>query len=428
MNQKTRVISASLLGNALEFYDFSLYGVFALVIAQNFFPSSNKELALLYTLGGYAVGFFMRPLGSLLFGYIGDKAGRRKALSLSIVLMGIPTGMIGLIPTYEQIGMAAPILLLTCRLLQGVCLGGENNGSAIFLLEHAQRTNRGLLGGLILTGGAIGSITGTVLGSILLNPVYPSWYWRIPFLLGLLISLVGFYLRYKTQETPAFIAYQQERKTPLKAPLKEVLKESPRQFICAIIVGGTNGVLIHTLATYSLVYLKEIIKIPLPQAMAISAVTLSTFAISAPLMGRLGDKFKYETIMMCGAFIALCSSIPFYMLMKIGPLYPLFMVGAVVVSLFNGPTNAFLNTLFPVQYRYTGIAFGYAVGVALFGGTAPFIYSLLIQATGDILSPAYYIMGMTMFALLAIPYSKKGLTLSSQGFRQTRPRYSLPSN
>jgi len=204
MSNKKKVIIASVLGNALELYDFSLYGIFVPLFATLFFPTGNPTVALLASLATFAVGFLTRPLGGILFGYLGDRFGRKNALLISIMLMALPTLIISFLPTYAQIGILAPILLLLCRLLQGLCAGGEYTGASIFIIEHLGKSRRGLAGSLISASGAIGSLIAMLLGAALLQPGLPEWSWRIPFLMGAFLALIGFYIRRSLQESPEF--------------------------------------------------------------------------------------------------------------------------------------------------------------------------------------------------------------------------------
>jgi len=237
-----KIIISAIIGNGLEFYDFALFGAFSVAFSKLFF-TGDKISSLLSTLSIFAVAFFVRPLGSLFFGYLGDIFGRKKALSYSIIFMGVFTFLIGCLPLFRDVGYLAPFLLLCCRLGQGFCLGGENNGSAIFLLEHLKR-RKGFAGALILTGGAVGTILATLFAGISNLPFMPEWAWRVPFLFGLLIGLLGVYIRHSLEETPEFLLLNEKKER--SSPFLFVLKNHIRQFLCAIGIGGVNGVLSYT--------------------------------------------------------------------------------------------------------------------------------------------------------------------------------------
>jgi len=399
--QRYKLIASAMMGNGLEFYDFALFGVFSVHFASIFFPPGDTT-TLLKTLSIYAVGFFSRPLGSLFFGRLGDLYGRKKALALSITLMGFATFGIGCLPTYQQAGVTAPLLLLALRLLQGFCLGGENNGSAIFLLEHLKK-KRGLSGGLLITGGAMGTLLATFLGAVFVTTENG---WRIPFLLGIGISLAGLYIRRSLDETPEFKTLQtlQPSHRP-HSPLSVLFREHTPALCCAVVVGGLNGVFAHTLVAYINIYLNQVVHFSLSHALFQSCIGITLFGCFAPLCGALGDKIGAGRLMKGTAFvIALGGLVVFRLLLEAS--FPLFMTAIVLFALlvagFNGPTNAFLNTLFPPQVRYTGIAFGYAVGAAIFGGTCLPVYTYLLDVTQQPLAPAFYLGGMALLGGLIL--------------------------
>jgi len=423
MNKK--IIWSAIIGNGLEFYDFALFGAFSLTFSQLFF-TGDKISSLLSTLSIFAVAFFMRPIGSLFFGYLGDVFGRKKALSYSIIFMGMFTFLIGCLPLYQDVGYFAPLLLLCCRLGQGFCLGGENNGSAIFLLEHLQK-RKGYAGALILTGGAAGTLLATFFAAVTNLSFMPEWAWRLPFLFGILIGLLGTYIRRSLEETPEFLLLKEKKQRA--SPLFFVLKNYTRQFLCAVGIGGVNGVLAYTLVVYINVYLTTIVKYPLTSSLFCSCIGLVIFGSLSPFVGYLADKIGERRVMLFGCSITLIfSPLIFYLLQQqnIFLILLAIVMSAVLMSTFNSPTNALLQSLFPTRARYTGIAFGYAVGVALLGGTQPLICSYLIDVTQNPFSPAFYIMFAVCIGVLSLFFCRKRET-NSLGFSQMMPEYSLPS-
>lgn len=396
-----KLVLSAMLGNGLEFYDFALFGVFSVHFSLLFFPEGDMT-ALLKSLSIFAVGFLSRPLGSFFFGYFGDSYGRKKALAFSIILMGVATCGIGCLPTYKQTGLLAPILLLSLRLLQGFCLGGENNGSAIFLLEHLKK-QKGLAGGLILTGGAIGTLLATFLGALFTQKGIIESGWRIPFLLGLGISFAGFYIRHRLEETPEFKNLQRTQRTFF--PLKEILSQHLKPFLCTIVVGGLNGVFSYTLVVYINIYLNQVAHFSLSQSLFQTCIGIFLFGCFAPLIAAWSDKIGYAKMMRKTTLLNVFGGVIVFYLLSQGS-FLLFLCAifltVLMVSGFNGPTNAFLNTLFPPEVRYTGIALGYALGIALFGGTTLIIYTFLIDVTQSVLSPALYFGGVSLLGYITL--------------------------
>ncbi|MBA3814271.1 MAG: MFS transporter [Alphaproteobacteria bacterium] len=420
-----KILLSAIIGNGLEFYDFALFGAFSVTFSQLFF-TGDKISSLLSTLSLFALAFFVRPLGSIFFGYLGDVFGRKKALSYSIIFMGLFTFLIGCLPVYKDVGYLAPVLLLCCRLGQGFCLGGENNGSAIFLLEHMKK-RKGFAGALILTGGAAGTILATFFSALSNLSFMPEWSWRVPFLFGILIGLLGTYIRRSIDETPEFLMAQAPKER--SAPLPFVLKNYTKPFLCAMGIGGVNGVLAYTLVVYISVYLTTIVKYPLTNSLLYSCIGLIIFGSLSPLMGHIADKVGERKVMLTSCLITIfCSPFIFYLLhQQTAPsIFMAILISALTMSTFNAPTNALLQRLFPTRVRYTGIALGYAVGIALLGGTQPLICTYLIETTQNPFSPAFYLIFAASVGMIALFFSRKA-EVGSAGFSQIIPEYSLPS-
>lgn len=421
-----RVLLSAIIGNGAEFYDFALFGAFSVVFSKLFFTGDSFS-SLISTLSIFSLAFFVRPLGSIFFGYLGDSYGRKKALGYSIIFMGVFTFLIGCLPIFESVGYLAPLLLLCCRLGQGFCLGGENNGSAIFLLEHHNQ-RKAYAGALILTGGAIGTITATLFAALANLSFMPTWAWRLPFLFGILIGFLGAYIRNSLEETPEYLCVEKQKRE--KTPLLFVLKNYPRHFLCAIGIGGLNGVLAYTLVVYTSVYLSTVVHYPLTNALLYSCVGLVIFGTLAPVFGHLADKKGPKKIMSLGCFlIFVLVPLNFYLLQAQTFFSILMAIGsaALLMSLFNGPTNAFLQDLFPAKVRYTGVALGYAIGAALLGGTQPLICTYLIEVTQNPYAPVLYLSFAATIGLGSLYFSRKHKD-EDLGFSQITPEYSRPSN
>ena len=277
--KRNQIIAASVVGSALEFYDFCLFGVLSTILSQVFFPKTHPFLGIVSIFMIHATSFLVRPLGGILFGWIGDKMGRKKALSLSILLMSLPTTFIGLLPSYDSIGFLAPLLLVVFRLMQGFFVGGEHNGAAIFLMEHSKENQTGFAGALVLAGVSIGSIFALLMGSLFSKNTMPDWAWRIPFFIGSLGGLVGHFIRRRLSETPCFVEMVEKKKV-LKHPLKTIFSTHKKSLLIALGVGGFSGVLGHSLSMYVGVYLAKVALIDPSVSMLYGALGL---VISTPL-------------------------------------------------------------------------------------------------------------------------------------------------
>ncbi len=401
-----KIILSATIGHGLEFYDFALVGAFSVIFSELFF-TGDKLTSLLGTLSIFAAAFFVRPLGSIFFGYVGDRLGRKQALSYSIVFMGIFTFLIGCLPLYRDVGYLSPLLLLGCRLGQGFCLGGENNGSAIFMLEHLQK-RRGYAGALILTGGSIGTILAMFFSSLTALSFMPEWGWRIPFLLGILIGLLGAYIRHSLEETPEFTLIKKQKKK--RIPLLFVLKNYTKPFLCTIGIGGVNGIIGYTLIVYINVYLSTVVKYPLPNSLLVSCVGLVIFGCLTPLIGHLADKIGEVKVMAASCFmILLLSPLMFALLQEhtVPSIFTAIVMAALMMSIFNAPTNSLLQRLFPTEVRYTGISLGFAIGLALFGGTQPLFCTYLIEQNQNPYSPALYLMFAACIGGISLFFSQK---------------------
>src|SRR3989338_7323097 len=378
MKKNSRILLSSFIGNALEFYDFTLCGVFILTLSKVFFPPLNPTLALFGSIFAFSAAFWTRPLGAFVFGYLGDKFGRKKALTASILMIGLPTFLIGCLPGYESIGLFAPIFLILCRMLQGLSTGGEYNGAAIFSLEHLKKSNPGLVSGIISSSCVFGAITATLI-SYFVSLSETTWLWRVPFVLGGLGSVIGFYIRKKLDESPEFIDAQKEEK--YFNPIKDVFKDYKKPFLKSVIVGFTGGALSYVLFGFLSLYTTRYLGIKLSSGLLYNVFGLLAFMLSCPVFGLLADKLseKKSLLIACGLSFFL-SPVVFYLLQNNGLSYLLIgqiLLGIVVCS-FVGPTHVYLQTLFPTHLRYTGICVGFSTGLALSGGSIQMVLTALI--------------------------------------------------
>src|SRR5881296_1982303 len=384
-----KTLLAGAIGNALEWYDFALYGYFAPVFAALFFPSERPSLSLISAFGVFAIGFLARPLGGLLFGYWGDTVGRREALAWSVILMAIPSCFIGLLPTYETIGMAAPLALTLCRFLQGLSIGGEFTGSVTFLVEHAAPSQRGYIGSWAgfsaQTGALLGSGVSALVATAVPDEALRQWGWRIPFLLGSLIALVGWYVRTHVPESPAFVQVRQAGALS-SSPIREVFTDQQPALAKVIGLVLLHGVAFYLLYVFLATYLVTMTTVPLGAALTVNTVCMGLLAVLMPVMGSLSDKVGQKPLMIGGAAGLATASYPLFIWLTGNHL--LFMIAAQVLltlllSCYMGPFFAAVVALFPTPQRYTGLSVGYNIASALFGGTAPLMATLLIEWSGN---------------------------------------------
>ncbi len=399
---RRKILFPCLIGNALEFYDFTLCGVFIAILGKNFFPSENDFATLLGGIFAFSAAFWTRPLGALLFGYIGDKYGRKQALTLSVLLMGLPTLIIGLLPSYAAIGVAAPCILLSCRLIQGLCTGGEYNGAAVFALEH-MKAKPGMISGLISASCVVGAVSATLIAYLVTNYLPFEQAWRIPFYLGACIAVVGFILRKKAMETTEFI-----KRKPIKGlPIVEIIKKYPKQYILVIASGAFNGVLSYTLFGFLNLYVTQYLGVKLATSLFFNIFGMLAFMLSCPIFGRISDKITpYRSMILAAAIAILSSWLGFILLQQrtteeiiIGQIF----IGIGVGS-FVGPSHVFLQQQFLPEVRYTGVASGFSIGMALTGGTTALVMTYILKQTHMLLAPAMYITAAAIIWLLVLPF------------------------
>lgn len=410
MVSRYKAIFAATIGNALEYYDVMLYGFFAAKLAPLFFPTENPKISIIASLVTFAAGFLMRPLGGVFFGHIGDKLGRRYALAFAIILVTIPTFIIGILPTYEVIGVTAPMILLLCRLLQGLCVGGEYSGAAVFVIEHSEGKQSSFISGLLCSSGIAGGVLGTFIGYICTLPFMPEWGWRIPFLIGSLIGLVGYYIRTRVAESPAFEATKKLKKLD-KYPLIEIFKTKKRNLLCTIGVGGTSLITFYIVSVYMNVLLTTKLNLPLSKIMLINVGVNLTWTFLLPVMGWLADKVGKEKLMSSSCIALFLISYPMFMLLEaelsLQNIVLFQMVLSIIGAAYTAPNSALLISFFPVKERYSGMGLGYALGGALLGGTTPLIAAGLVNLTGLSTSPAFYLMISGLIGFLSIHLAYK---------------------
>lgn len=412
-SRRRNAILAGVVGNVLEWYDFAVYGYFVPVISKLFFPNQTPLVSLLLTFSVFGVGFVMRPVGSIVFGQYGDRYGRKRALSAVIFLMAISTFAVGLLPTYASIGVFAPLLLVICRLGQGLSGGGEWGGAAAYLVEYAAPGRRGLTGSLqqVSVGGGflLGSLTAATLTTWIEPDDILVWGWRIPFLLGVLVGIVGAIMRWRLDDTPKFEELA-SRGQVAASPLVEAFTTFRKPTLIAFGITLHNTVGYYAVLIYLTTWLTNIVKMPRSTALWIGTTCLVAFVIVVPLMGALSDRIGRRPLFIASCIGYIVLAYPMFLLASTGvPAYALIaqLVLVLLLALYAGPGPAVYCELFPTRVRYTALSVGYNIPVAIFGGFAPFIATWLIQATGNPLSPAYYVMAASLVTLVTMIWVKE---------------------
>jgi MHS family proline/betaine transporter-like MFS transporter len=413
-----RTVIAGAAGNVLEWYDFSLFGYFAPALSRQFLPDENPVASLLGTFGIFAAGFLMRPIGGLLFGYLGDRLGRKQALELSVLLMAGSTTLLAVLPSYATIGLAAPLLLTLVRLLQGLSVGGEYIGSMSFLVEHAPPGRRAFLGSWssvsVVLGSLLGSGAAALCTGLLPQPDLDAWGWRGPFLGGLVLGLVCFWLRRGVEESPIFLKVLKTGQLA-RNPVAEALRHDCGAIATTLGLTAIAAVGFYLPFVWLPTWLSQINRPPLPEHEALTATTISLLALLllTPLTGLASDRVGYRTMLLTGTLGYGLVAYPVFLLMTAGSFASALagsLVFAVCCSLFAGCMAAAYVELFPTRTRYSGVAIGYNVGQALLGGTAPLVATALIHRTGYDLAPAFYLLGaagVATGACLFIPTSPR---------------------
>jgi len=401
----TQIIVAASLGNALEWFDFLIYGYFAVTISKVFFPGGDETASLLATFGTFSVSFLVRPIGAIVIGAYTDRAGRKAGLTLSIMLMVVGTTMTAVTPGYATIGLAAPILILIARLLQGFSVGGEF-GSAVTFLAEQTASRKGFVASWqwASTGitNALASAFGIVLTSILSPEQLGEWGWRVPFLFGILVGPIGLYIRRRLDETPEYAEIK-----PTRTPVRDVLRDNPIECLLAIgaaVISNSSAYIILYIPTYAI---KEM---HLPQATGYIATFVGAvvLGIASPIAGHFSDKFGRSGILSGTAWLFFLTTPVVFYLMIAYPSLATAVFAASWLSLvkagYSGVLPSQLAELFPTRLRGIGVSLSFAIAVTIFGGFTPFVSTWLISVTGNSLSPSFYIMFTAALSIIALAF------------------------
>ena len=410
--KKTTIAAA--FGNMLEFYSFTLFSLFLPVLLPVFFPSTDYFASLLFGYLVLAVGFFAYPFGSLLFGYIGDKYGRKIALMISISFMTISTCLIGCLPSYEQAGLFSPLALSFCRIVQGICAGGEAIGAGILVVEHAKKdSNIYFLGSIPAAFGTVGALQASVMVYLLTKYNLSLEWWRLPFVIALLLGLVGFYFRRAMTESPLFQKEVILSKKPDITSIWEVFKETPLSLLSAAAIGALGTVPFYLTIGFLNIYLGDIGIITPEERVTINIILLAFCALTLPLAGYLAGKVGSFYLMMISSLATLIYAYPFFEMVFKGSFRMVLIAELILLGisqLYVAPINAFISKLFPTHLRYKGAALGYCIGMALCGGTAPYISTLLIKLSENNIMPFCYLVLVSFIGMGGILLGKRIIT------------------
>jgi MFS transporter, MHS family, proline/betaine transporter len=403
-----RAVAGAAMGNAVEWFDYAIYSYLVTTIGLNFFPDADPTAQTLLTFSLIAIPFVLRPFGGILLGPLGDKFGRRRVLAFTIIMMSAATFLIGLIPSYATIGVAAPLLLLLARLVQGFSTGGEYGGAATFIAEYAPDRRRGFYGSFL----EFGTLSGYVLGASLATAVQlglseealNSWGWRIPFLIAGPLGLIGFYLRNRLEDTPAFRHAQAEGETT-RAPFTETMRAVWPQILNLIGFVILLNVAVYTLLTYMPTYLTQVLGISDTESLLVLiGVMLGMMVFIAPV-GALSDRIGRKPLLLGSAIGFVALSYPAISLVGMRDPLPV-TVGMAILALLLvmllGTIGSALPAMFPTRNRYGGFSIGYSTSTAAFGGTAPLVITALIDSTGNTSIPAFYLMAAAAIAIVPI--------------------------
>ncbi len=408
---RTKVVAASFIGNFVEWFDYAVYGYLAVTITAVFFPESDPSTGLMLTFALFAISFLVRPLGGFVWGHLGDRIGRREALSWSILIMSAATFCIALIPSYNTIGIWAPILLLIIRVVQGFSASGEYAGASAFLVEYAPAHRRGLYAAVVPASTATGLLLGSLLAALLTGMLDPeqmqSWGWRLPFLLAAPMGLIGRYIRTKLEDSPVFKELAKEDNA-VKAPVSALFKNHWRQLVQAVGAVLLNAVGFYVILSYMPTYLSQELGMDETSSYMATTVALVTYIGFIFLTGMLSDRFGRKKVLMTASILFVVLTVPAFMLLDTGNFLVIVLVQILLggmLSLNDGTLPSFLAEMFPTRVRYSGFAVSFNLSNALFGGTAPFVATLLIASSGSLLAPGWYLMGAAAISLIAVACS-----------------------
>jgi len=404
---KHKLILTSSVANSFEWYDYALFGHFAPIIGQKFFPNTDPSISLLYAFLAFAVGYLMRPIGGIFFGVIGDKFGRRVALSASVICMAFPTAAIGFLPTYETAGIAATSMMILVRMLQGLSMGGALTGSISFVIEHTEKNHRGFTSSFsmasICVGILFGSLVSYLIKSIFTPEQFNSWAWRLPFLIGIFIFFAGIYIKKHTAETPLFLENKSYGKVEQR-PLKFAFKHHWFDMLISILINGTGSVIFYVESIYLISYLKIHRGFGENEVSNLVNICYIIMIVVTILGGWLSDKIGRRKIFAINLVIIILTSTFLLESFEFGNFSSIIIaqiIIAILAALYIGPEPALQAELYPTNIRSTALSVSYNTATSIFGGTAPYIMESLVQ-NGNMGSGSIYIIVCAVLSLIAL--------------------------
>jgi MFS transporter, MHS family, shikimate and dehydroshikimate transport protein len=414
---RRRVVLSSVLGSMVEWYDFLVYGTAAaLLFNKLFFPGFSPAVGTIAAFGSYGVGFVARPLGGAIFGHFGDRIGRKAMLTMTILIMGFGTFLIGCLPTYEQVGIVAPLLLITLRIFQGIGIGGEWGGAVLMVIESVPNEKRGYYGSLVQLGYPLGVICSTgvfALASQLPESEFLTWGWRVPFLLSAILVGIGLFIRLRLEETPVFRQVQ-ARHDVAKVPLFEILTKHRRAFLVAVGLKVSEIAYVSVATVFSISYVTEYLG--MPRSTVLNGILLAAIIeiFTIPAFGRLSDRYGRKPLFIVGCLFSILFAFPMFWLFRTHNAMVIAITIAVAVSfgqgIMFGPEAAWVAELFASRLRYSGASLGFQIGAALSGGLTPLIASALLLRTGATWPISFYLMAaaaVTLAATFAAPETSR---------------------
>ena len=401
--QDFKTLALAALGGALEFYDFIIFVFFAVVVGNLFFPPDIPEwLRQFQTFGIFAAGYLARPLGGIIMAHFGDKIGRKRMFTLSIFLMAVPTLLIGLLPTYAMVGIAAPVLLLGLRILQGAAIGGEVPGAWVFVAEHVPASRVGLACGILTSGLTAGILLGSLVATLINTQLAPEqvslWGWRLAFLLGGVFGIIAMYLRRWLHETPVFAELQARKALAAEMPLKAVLREHKGAVVVSMLLTWLLSAGIVVVILMSPTYLQKVYAITAPEALEANSLAIVALTLGCIVAGRLIDAIGSGWTFVCGSLALALSTWNFYSGLQSGTdtLLLNYALAGFCVGIVGAVPYVMVNA-FPAPVRFSGLSFSYNVAYAVCGGLTPMLVTLGLQQ--DVLAPAYYVVSLSGLGL-----------------------------
>ncbi|MBU6492525.1 MAG: MFS transporter [Burkholderiales bacterium] len=405
-----RAIVAATIGNAFEWYDFIVFGFLSVIIAKQFFPSTDPTLSVLLTTATFGSAFLVRPLGGILLGIYADRAGRKAALSLVILLMSVASAMIAFTPNYATIGIAAPVIVVLSRLLQGLSAGGEFGSATALLIEYAPANRRGFYGSWQNFGQFLAAVVAATMGALISRGLSATalndWGWRIPFLFGLLIGPVGFYIRTKIDEAPGYTQAIATATDAARVTFGAIWREHRGALLISFGLVVFSSVAQYVLNVYLPIYSVRQLHLPVAAPFVVLVATGTTRMILIPLFGLLSDRVGRKPVMGAAMVLYLLTIYPLFVWLVAAPSLPRLlateMIFAILMAASLGPAATALAELFPTRVRATGLSISYNVATTLFGGFSPFLVAWLIKVTGDKMMPAYFVTIATLIGVVAL--------------------------